>query len=766
MAMNLATQTVLDGDTAPGSRAASGQRVLQPAEIAGLFPQFEILECLGRGGMGVVYKARQKSLNRLVALKILAPEREQNVSFAKRFALEAETLAKLDHPNIVAVHDFGEAGGMFYLVMEFVDGVNLQQLISGRRISPREALAIVPQICDALQFAHDRGVVHRDIKPENILLDRRGRVKVADFGLAKLVGIGGGAAAGSPAAASSTMTEAGKIMGTPPYMAPEQFRHPAEVDHRVDIYGLGVVLYQMLTGELPGKQLEPPSRKVQIDVRLDEVVLRALEKDPGRRYTQASVLKTELETIAGSEAPTPASAEATAEPSGNLASLRETAATFTQFQQIIRWGARVVGTLWGLGFLWFILSGGFPLIGYAAPVTPPTVQAGFAALILAGLALGWRREGAGAALILIGWTLLFASERYPFRQLWLYAPILVCMLYFWVFLGDWILGFGVGKGNSALQSSSALLARTGNCLMWMGIVGVVITIFVQCRGYGNGFVGFALIMGKHLFRLPLPPGLVVPAYIIADALAPLYLLLIIGGWHIQRRRNYPVALISSVLAMGLPPLLPVALPLGIWAWMVLRKQDVKQEFLRAENARRMTLAASPPRFSTLAFASAVVAVLPCQIVAMTLALVSAATTTSSWQVLPSLVRVTIAPWLSPFAGFALAWVAWENVRISRGHLRAAGLIVFTIFLITANNLIWWLRLGTPNDAAIQTRMVAYLAWSQGGLVLATTAGAWVSHLEAVRLRKQQFSSWWFFKPPVRWVIVALALLCLFALGFR
>src|SRR5262249_20367350 len=160
------------------------------------------------------------------------------------------------------------------------------QLLTAGRVSPREALAIVPQICDALQFAHDQGVVHRDIKPENILLDRRGRVKVADFGLAKIVeGNGEGSAGLRPGASpepggnapdrrSALLTDAGKVMGTPSYMAPEQRERPTDVDHRADIYALGVVFYQMLTGELPGKPLRPPSSKVHLDVRLDEVVLR------------------------------------------------------------------------------------------------------------------------------------------------------------------------------------------------------------------------------------------------------------------------------------------------------------------------------------------------------------------------------------------------------------------------------------------------------------------------------------------------------------
>ncbi|MGA2221013.1 MAG: serine/threonine-protein kinase [Verrucomicrobiia bacterium] len=273
-----------------------------PAELARFFPQLEILELLGRGGMGAVYKARQKQLDRVVALKILPPGIGHDAAFAERFVREAKALAKLNHPNIVTLYEFGRTDGLFYFLMEFVDGVSLRQLLNAGRIAPREALAIVPQICDALQYAHDHSIVHRDIKPENILLDRAGRVKVADFGLAKLVG--GDApettATGIVVPVSPATTEAGQVIGTPQYMAPEQVQQPQEVDHRADIYSLGVVFYQMLTGELPARRIEPPSRKVRIDVRLDEVVLRALEKEPGRRYQQASVLKTEVETIAGS----------------------------------------------------------------------------------------------------------------------------------------------------------------------------------------------------------------------------------------------------------------------------------------------------------------------------------------------------------------------------------------------------------------------------------------------------------------------------------
>ena len=312
-------------------------------EVARLFPQLEILGLLGKGGMGAVYKARQPPLDRLVALKILPTQAAPDPGFAERFTREARALARLSHPNIVAVYEFGQVsasgagvppasaagvppalpsipsqatGGtpaLPYFIMEFVDGVNLRQLQKAGRLSPREALQIVPQICDALQYAHDEGVVHRDIKPENILVDRKGRVKIADFGLAKIVR--GRAGSPLPAADSESeagaqgtarpthLTQAGQVMGTPHYMAPEQVEHPQAVDHRADIYSLGVVLYEMLTGELPLGKFQPPSAKVRVDVRLDEVVLHALEKEPERRYQQASQVKTDVQRITAGAPP-------------------------------------------------------------------------------------------------------------------------------------------------------------------------------------------------------------------------------------------------------------------------------------------------------------------------------------------------------------------------------------------------------------------------------------------------------------------------------
>jgi serine/threonine protein kinase len=287
--------------TQADSAPASAGPALTPAELAPHFPQLEILECLGRGGMGVVYQARQKSLNRVVALKLLAPEREHDPKFAERFSREAQALAKLSHPNIVTVHDFGEAGGFYFLLMEFVDGVNLRQAMKAGRFTPEQALAIVPPICEALQYAHEHGIVHRDIKPENLLLDNEGRVKIADFGIARMLAdeAAGAAAAGSPDGVAHEEGTLASAAGTPQYMAPEQKAHRA-TDHRADIYSLGVVLYELLTGELPADKLQPPScliRGMQIDVRLDEIVLRALEAMPERRYQSAGEFRTQVATL-------------------------------------------------------------------------------------------------------------------------------------------------------------------------------------------------------------------------------------------------------------------------------------------------------------------------------------------------------------------------------------------------------------------------------------------------------------------------------------
>ena len=274
------------------------------AEVSAAFPQLEVLALIGQGGMGFVYKVRQPSLDRTVALKILSPELGRDPAFAERFAREARVLGKLNHPNIVTVFESGvvaatpssqteqnAAPGIqyYYLTMEFVDGVNLRQAMRAGRFTPQQALAVVPGICDALQAAHAQGVWHRDIKPENILLDAQGGVKIVDFGIARLVG---------DPRRDFTLTVTGAALGSAAYMAPEQHEKPHDVDHRADIYSLGVVIYEMLTGELPLGRFPAPSARAAVDARIDEIVFQTLEKERNLRQQSAEEVKTDVHRAA------------------------------------------------------------------------------------------------------------------------------------------------------------------------------------------------------------------------------------------------------------------------------------------------------------------------------------------------------------------------------------------------------------------------------------------------------------------------------------
>jgi serine/threonine protein kinase len=257
-------------------------------------PQYDVLEFIGQGGMGAVYKARQKSLNRVVAVKVLPPQapRSGELDFAARFKVEAQAMARLSHPNIVAVHDFGtsEDGQLFY-IMECVEGTDLaEHLELEGKLPPEDALRIATAVCDALECAHAQGVVHRDIKPSNILLGRDGSVKVADFGLAKM---------DDPT--SITLTLSGTSMGSQGYAAPEVFAKASSADHRADIYSLGVVLYEMLTGDVPRGMFKLPSEKVaSLGTQFDEIICKALEEDREERHQSAAELKEELEAAAPS----------------------------------------------------------------------------------------------------------------------------------------------------------------------------------------------------------------------------------------------------------------------------------------------------------------------------------------------------------------------------------------------------------------------------------------------------------------------------------
>lgn len=256
-----------------------------------MLPQYSV-ECLvGRGGMGAVYKGVQLSLERIVAIKLLPPAIEQqDTAFAERFKNEAKLMGRLNHPAIVSVYDFGRTtDGQLYFVMEFVDGTDVQRMIAREgRLLPEHALAVTAHLCDALGYAHRQGIVHRDIKPSNVLIDSEGRVKVADFGLAKLTS--------NPL--TSGLTQTGMAMGTPDYVAPETLSLGTDVDGRADLYAVGVMLYQMLTGEIPRGMFKMPSQKYQgIDPRFDNIIRHALEHDREERYQTSHELRRDLDVI-------------------------------------------------------------------------------------------------------------------------------------------------------------------------------------------------------------------------------------------------------------------------------------------------------------------------------------------------------------------------------------------------------------------------------------------------------------------------------------
>lgn len=261
------------------------------ASVAPRVPGYELLELLGKGGMGEVWRARQVSLSRNVAVKLLPSRFAKDKEFVARFDKEATALAALSHPGVVQIIDRGQAGDHYFFVMELVTGINLREMMNAGKVTLRDALRIGAQIARAIDYAHEMKIVHRDLKPENILIDPRGHVKIADFGLAGMKG----------SERDIALTATAVAMGTVNYMAPEQRRDAKHVDHRADLYSLGVLLYEMLTGELPIGRFKLPSQKVAgLDTRLDDVVCSLLETEPEGRPARANSVADVLEALAPS----------------------------------------------------------------------------------------------------------------------------------------------------------------------------------------------------------------------------------------------------------------------------------------------------------------------------------------------------------------------------------------------------------------------------------------------------------------------------------
>jgi serine/threonine protein kinase len=291
-------------------RTAGGKLQWQPPtpeHLAAMLPQYEIECLLGRGGMGAVYKGRQKSLDRTVAIKILPPEAagDEDANYVERFKNEARTMAKMNHPGIVHVYDFGETSeGQLYIVMEFIDGTDVSKMIlSQGKLPPEHALAITAHVCDALFYAHKQNVIHRDIKPANIMINMEGTVKVADFGLAK---------ANDPT--QSGLTKTNMAMGTPDFVAPEALTPGMTVDGRADLYAVGVMLYQMLTGSIPRGMWAMPSAMLKTDPRFDAIISRSMQTDREARYQSAVEIRRDLDVILTTPQATPQPAQKPAAP--------------------------------------------------------------------------------------------------------------------------------------------------------------------------------------------------------------------------------------------------------------------------------------------------------------------------------------------------------------------------------------------------------------------------------------------------------------------
>jgi tRNA A-37 threonylcarbamoyl transferase component Bud32 len=563
-----------------------------PAELARHFPHLEILALLGQGGMGAVYKARQTKLDRLVALKVLPPEVARDPAFAERFTREARSLARLNHPHIVTIFDFGESDGLFYFTMEHVDGQNVRELLQAGELSAAQALRIVPQVCDALQYAHDEGVVHRDIKPENILLDRRGRVKIADFGLAKIVGL---------PPAYRALTASREVMGTLYYMAPEQTTGSRAVDHRADIYSLGVVFYEMLTGELPLGRFAPPSHKARIDPRLDAVVLRALIREPEQRYQDAAELKKDVEAATAGPPPTEVPfvpAAAARGVGGSWPTVR------FKIPMITWWGAEARGEIYR--------DSEALIIDWRRTLDPfkwdrKQVRLPFREIVslscqnedwieMPGVPK-WMREKKGATEIVIkavrpsaldhlpvgsagaGRLLVHRKDRQAARELVasvVQPPPAPAGPARPGAAGPAAPAPVSERVRALLPAAIGLLVAAAAVLLWS----VVETVTLSREAYLSG--AFTFQQGLHLARIvaaQVGVGLIIP-----------------GAILMLCRRHYPFAVVSAAIAV-----FPMALasqwlcvPFGIWALVVLSQREVRAAFYPGRRGPTPTVLVPPP----------------------------------------------------------------------------------------------------------------------------------------------------------------------------
>ena len=284
------------------------EEIKSQQETQGQIPGYEIIEKLGSGAMAIVYKARQKSLDRIVAIKVLPNKFAAKENYVDRFYKEGQLAAKLNHNNIVQAIDVGQASGLYYFVMEYVEGKSIyDDLSAGKIFTEKEALEIMLQLASALEHAHSQGLIHRDIKPKNIMITNSGVVKLADLGLARMT-----------TDAEAAANEKGKAFGTPFYIAPEQVRGDVDIDGRADIYGLGATFYHMVTGQVPynaptpkevmkkhlTEPLVPPDHiNVTLSAGVSVIIETMLAKNPDERYQNPTDLVNDLKAVLNGNPP-------------------------------------------------------------------------------------------------------------------------------------------------------------------------------------------------------------------------------------------------------------------------------------------------------------------------------------------------------------------------------------------------------------------------------------------------------------------------------
>jgi tRNA A-37 threonylcarbamoyl transferase component Bud32 len=546
-----------------------------PEGLAQLFPHLEILEPLGVGGMGVVYKARQTKLDRLVALKLIRPESATREEFAARFEREARAMARLNHPHIGIIHDFGEAGGLCYLVMELVEGDDLRKRLDRGPFEVEAALGVALQVCGALQFAHERGVVHRDIKPENILIDAAGRLRIVDFGLAKLMQPAEGPVAG--------VTASRQVLGTPRYMAPEQLEAPRSVDHRADIYAVGLVLYEMMTGEVPFGRYELLSERIGTDESLDEILKACLARAPDNRYKTVRELRKDLAEFAAEEYeltdPTTVVAVQNVAP----------AASSTASSGEHNWGWVIVLVLiFGLPWYRDVVNDSFSA-GWDRFV-PLLIGA---AAVLFGLAGSFARQPSTFWVIFVApWFVgpYFHKMIMTLNEGWdrltgIFVLFALGVGAFFVWLGVWsqcqVKALPPEKKGTDKPPPDPVARLVRGPALGLILVGAVNCLGLLAFGYGMINLMFRDVVPLGFFTLTQAQAKPFVALSFAGAVTGAVILL--AGLKLLDRSSFAWAWVASFVAM-IPFTLGcvLGLPIGIWTLSVLSKPEV----LAAEEALR------------------------------------------------------------------------------------------------------------------------------------------------------------------------------------